>query len=301
MNKLNIRGSIVALVTPMLKNGDIDEGAFKALLEWHMMMRTNAILIAGTTGESPTLTLDENCRLIAEAVKCSAGCSAGRIPIIGGVGANSTAEAIILTQQAAADGADAGLSVIPYYNKPTQEGLFRHFSAIADSSEMPIILYDVPKRCITTFADETLQRLAAHPRIIGIKDASGDISRFRRLRDILPPDFMFYSGDDGSCTDYLLSGGHGVISVTANIAPQQMSDMAAAAMDGDEAQARQIDALLRPLHSAQSVESNPIPIKWALAEDGRISPSIRLPLTPLAGVYHDTVRSAVNHSRTEKS
>ncbi|MGU9951719.1 MAG: 4-hydroxy-tetrahydrodipicolinate synthase [Gammaproteobacteria bacterium WSBS_2016_MAG_OTU1] len=290
-----VHGSIVAIVTPMSDNGDIDTQSFTNLLEWHLQENTQGVVVAGTTGESPTLTLTENQRLIAQAVQWSNK----RMPIIGGIGANSTAEAIFLTQQAAKDGADAGLSVVPYYNKPTQEGLYRHFSAIANCSDLPIILYDVPKRCVSTFTTDTLARLAAHPNIIGIKDATGDIARLAEHLQVVPEDFLFYSGDDSTSTDYIIAGGHGVVSVTANIAPQQMHRVTAAARQGDIDTARKIDATLQPFHSAQSAESNPIPIKWALAESGRIRPSIRLPLTPLAPSYHQLVRDAVNHSQQE--
>ena len=292
-----IRGSIVALVTPMLKNGEIDEGAFKALLDWHIAMGSAAAVIAGTTGESPTLTLEENRRLTADAVKCSNG----RMPIIGGVGANATAEAVALTKQAAEDGADAGLSVIPYYNRPTQEGLFRHFSAVADASNLPIILYDVPKRCGTTFETATLVRLSEHQNIIGLKDATGDLRRLHEHRKKLPDNFLLYSGDDGTAADYISGGGNGVISVSANIAPKRMSDMCRAALDGDKEKARHLDSTLRAMHTAQGAESNPIPIKWALSEEGRIGPALRLPLTPLSERHHNTVRAAVNNSRQEEN
>ena len=292
---IKVRGSIVALVTPMLKNGDIDEGAFKALLEWHIEMGTSGVVIAGTTGESPTLTLEENMRLTAEAVKCSRG----RIPIIGGVGANSTSEAIELTKRAHEDGADGGLSVIPYYNRPTQEGLYRHFTTIADSSELPIILYDVPKRCVTTFETGTLVKLSSHERIVGLKDATGDLRRLKEHREKLPSDFLLYSGDDGTSADYICGGGDGVISVTANIAPKRMSEMIKAALSGDTKRTRKLDSTLRGMHTAQGLESNPIPIKWALSEEGRIGPALRLPLTPLSERHYAALRGAVNNSRQE--
>lgn len=295
MQKFNIKGSIVALVTPMQAGGEVDTSAFNALLDWHLTMQTQAVVVAGTTGESPTLTISENQQLIAQAVKWSNG----RMPIIGGVGANSTAEAIALTRQAAADGADAGLSVIPYYNRPPQEGLFRHFSAIADAADIPIILYDVPKRCGVTFATDTLIRLAAHPRIVGIKDATGDLSHVTEYRRALPENFLLYSGNDDTAANYILAGGDGVISVTANIAPQQMQRMAMAAVAGDETTARRLDAPLQFFHAAQSAESSPIPVKWALADEGRINSAIRLPLTPLASQHHPTVRDAVARSKQE--
>ena len=293
MNFTDVKGSIVAVVTPMHEDGGLDGGAFRALLEWHIEMGTQAVVVAGTTGESPTLTLAENRKLIADAVQWSGG----RIPIIGGVGANSTAEAVILTRQAAEDGAAAGLSVVPYYNRPEQEGMLRHFSAAADASDMPVILYDVPKRCGASLQNSTIARLAAHPNIIGIKDATGDLPRLREQQKTAPPDFLFYSGDDNTAADYMLSGGGGVISVTANIAPRQMQRMAAAAVAGDEDSARKLDAALRPFHTAQSAQSNPIPVKWALADDGRIGAALRLPLSPLAEEYHSAVRDAATHAR----
>ena len=288
--KFSAAGSVVAIVTPMRADGGVDDGAFVNLLDWHLRSGTKAVLVAGTTGESPALTLDENRRLIADAAKWSGG----RMPIVGGVGANATAEAVALARHAAEDGADAGLSVVPYYNKPTQEGLYRHFSAVADASDLPIILYDVPKRCVATFATDTLERLAAHPNIVGIKDATGDIARLAEHRQRLPEDFLFYSGDDGTAMDYILGGGGGVMSVTANIAPAAMQAAAEAAIAGDADSARRLDAPLRAFHEAQSAESNPIPVKWALAESGRIAPALRLPLTPLSSQYHQAVREAMN-------
>ena len=293
MNALNITGSIVAMITPMRQDGGLDEGAFRALLEWHIEMGTDAVLVAGTTGESPTLTFAENRELIAKAVRWSGG----RIPIIGGVGANATAEAVELARQAGEDGAAAGLSVVPYYNRPEQEGMFRHFTAVADAAKIPVILYDVPKRCAATLENATVARLAAHPNIAGIKDATGDLSRLRAQKQSAPEDFMFYSGDDGTAADFILAGGHGVMSVTANIAPRQMRRMAAAARAGDESAARNLDAELRPFHSAQAAQSSPIPVKWALAEEGRIAPALRLPLTPLAEEHCAAVRAAALRAR----
>ncbi|MGI9307001.1 MAG: 4-hydroxy-tetrahydrodipicolinate synthase [Gammaproteobacteria bacterium] len=293
MKQFNAKGSIVAVVTPMREDESIDGDAFRALLEWHIKAGTRGVLVAGTTGESPTLTIAENQQLIASAVEWSGG----RIPILGGVGANSTAEAVAMTRQAAADGAAAGVSVVPYYNRPPQEGLFRHFSAVADCSDMPVILYDVPKRCGAALENDTVARLAQHPRIIGIKDATGDLSRLRAQQKLAPPDFLFYSGDDGSAADFMLAGGHGVMSVTANIAPRRMRDMAEAAMRGDADAARKLDAEMRPFHAAQGAESNPIPVKWALAEDGKIAPALRLPLAPLSSAHHAAVRAAAARAK----
>ena len=293
MIRFNVRGSIVAVVTPMRENGDIDEGAFKDILEWHAENGTAAVVVGGTTGESPTLSIAENQRLIAAAVKQIGA----KTPIIGGVGANSTAEAVALTKQAAADGAAAGLSVVPYYNRPPQEGLFAHFSAVADCCDLPILLYDVPKRCAAGLEIGTIARLSSHPNIVGIKDATGDIPRFAKMRAATKEPFLFYSGDDSTAADYVLAGGDGVISVTANIAPRRMTDMVGAALSGDEDAARRADEPLRAFHSAQSVESNPIPVKWALADAGKIPPGIRPPLIQLSEKYHDIVRDAVYHTQ----
>lgn len=293
MNFAELKGSVVAIVTPMREDGALDEDAFRALLAWHLEMGTRAVLVAGTTGESPTLTHAENRKLIADAVQWSGG----RLPILGGVGANSTAEAVSLTRHAAEDGATAGVSVVPYYNRPEQEGLFQHFSAVADASDMPIILYDVPKRCGASLENSTVARLAEHPNIIGIKDATGNFTRLAEQQKTTPPDFLLFSGDDNTAANYILSGGGGVMSVTANIAPRQMQRMAAAALDGNEDEARRLDAELHPFHSAQSLQSNPIPVKWALADEGRIGHALRLPLSPLAPEYHAAVREAANRAR----
>lgn len=292
MRSFKVKGSVVAIVTPMREDSGIDEKSLQSLLEWHIKSGTQGVVIAGTTGESPTLSHEENRRVIAQAVEWSGG----RIPIIGGVGANATSEAVALARNAAQDGADAGLSVVPYYNRPTQEGLFQHFSAVADASELPIILYDVPKRCGATFETGTLERLSAHPNIVGIKDATGDIARLGEHRNALPDEFIYYSGDDSTAVDYMLSGGHGLISVTANIAPARMQRAAAAAVRGDGDDARREDAELRDFHAAQSAESSPIPVKWALADAGKISPFLRLPLTPLAPSHHEAVRSAARRA-----
>ncbi|MDM5148084.1 4-hydroxy-tetrahydrodipicolinate synthase [Candidatus Persebacteraceae bacterium Df01] len=293
MSHFNVRGSIVAIVTPMREDDSVDNEALKKLLVWHLESQTQAIVAAGTTGESPTLSMKENQRLIADTVQWSSG----RIPIIAGVGSNATAEAVLLTRRAAADGANAGLSVIPYYNNPTQEGLFRHFSTVANCSDMPIIIYDVPGRCVASINTDTLERLAQHPNIIGIKDATGNQSLAKERFLALPENFLFYSGNDSTACAYMLTGGHGVISVTANVAPLQMQQMSAAALAGDVHGANAKDAHLQPFHLAQGIESNPIPVKWVLADEGRIAPTIRLPLIPLAERYHETVRQAVIASR----
>lgn len=295
-------GSMVAIVTPMHEDGAIDHDALAALVEWHIAEGSDGIVIAGTTGESPTLSMKEHQQLIAKTVAIAGG----RIPVIAGVGANSTGEAVELTQQAHKDGADGGLSVVPYYNKPTQEGLYRHFSAIADSCDMPLILYDVPARVVTALEDDTVARLAQLPTIVGIKDAVGDVSRVARLAQAVAQkagreDFTQLSGDDKTSCEYLLAGGDGVISVTANIAPKNMARMVAAARRGDADAAKSADAPMQPFHAAQGVESNPIPVKAALAMMGKSPHGIRLPLTPLSPQHHDAVRKAAEGAAKENT
>ena len=287
--KPRLSGSVVALVTPM-RGGDfaVDFGALRELAEWHLESGTDGISPVGTTGESPTLTMAENQEVVAETVRIVAG----RRPVAAGVGANATAEALQLTRRARDDGADFGLSVVPYYNRPPQEGMFRHFSAIADAVDLPLILYDVPKRCGAGLRDDTIARLSAHPNIVGVKDAVGDASRAGRLRALCGEDFALLSGDDASALDYVLSGGDGVISVTANIAPRAFAEMTAAARGGDESRARELEEKLRGFNRAQGVESNPIPAKWVLHRAGKIPEGLRLPLTPLAEEFHDTVAAA---------
>lgn len=281
-------GSIVAVVTPMAADGAVDNGALRDVLEWHIASGTEGIVVAGTTGESPTLSVDEHQQLIADAVRIVGG----RVPVIAGVGANSTAEAVNLTRRAKADGADAGLSVVPYYNKPEQEGLYRHFCQIADSCDLPVYLYDVPGRCACGFADDTLLRLSSHGNIAGLKDATGDVAVGKRRMELLPDDFVMLGGDDKTACAFMLAGGDGVISVTANIAPAMMRKMTDAARKGDKDAADDADKPLAAFHLAQSVQVNPIPVKFALADIGKIPPGIRLPLTPLAADYHAKVRDA---------
>lgn len=285
-------GSSVAIVTPMLENEEIDYNALSTLLQWHIDSGTDSIVIAGTTGESPTLSVEEHRTIIAKTVELVGG----RIPVIAGVGGNSTTEAIILTKHAYNDGATAGLSVVPYYNKPTQEGLYQHFTQIAQSSPLPIILYDVPGRTITELSDETIVRLAENPNIVGIKDATGDITRVSRLHTLLgdkSSTFVQLSGDDKTFKDYILQGGHGVISVTANIAPAQMKKVVDAARQNNQIIADKENNPLKEFHEIQGIESNPIPVKAALHLLGKISPSIRLPLTPLSTKYHSALKNAI--------
>jgi 4-hydroxy-tetrahydrodipicolinate synthase len=283
------KGSHVAIVTPMLEDGALDLDRFCALIDFHIKQGTDGIVVVGTTGESPTVDFDEHDLLIRTAVSYASG----RIPIIAGTGANSTREAIELTVFSKNAGADACLSVAPYYNKPTQEGLYRHFKAIAEAVDMPMILYNVPGRTIADISNETTLRLTQIPGIIGIKDATGDIARGYDLLQCVPENFSVYSGDDGTALALLLLGGHGTISVTANVAPRLMHEMCTAALSGDLAKARAINAQLSSLHTHLFVESNPIPVKWAVARMGLINESIRLPLTTLSSQHHELIRKAM--------
>lgn len=290
MNKA--RGSLVAIVTPMSDDGALDLDTLRRLIDWHIAEGSDGIVVVGTTGESPTVSYDEHCLLIRTTVEQVAG----RVPVIAGTGANSTAEAIELTECARAAGAQAGLSVVPYYNKPTQEGLYRHFRKIAETVDLPLILYNVPGRTITDLSNDTALRLADVPGVAGIKDATGSLERAADLRRRAPGDFVLYTGDDATALPFMLMGGHGVISVTANVAPKLMHEMCVAAFAGNLARARELNDALLPLHSKLFVEANPIPVKWACAELGLISPALRLPLTPLSAGLHDTVRDAMRHA-----
>jgi 4-hydroxy-tetrahydrodipicolinate synthase len=284
-----LKGSLVAIATPMHADGALDLASLRTLIDYHVAQGTDGIVIVGTTGESPTVDFDEHCLLIRTAVEQVAG----RVPVIAGTGSNSTREAIELTQQAKSVGADACLLVAPYYNKPPQEGLYQHFKAVAEAVDIPQILYNVPGRTGCDIANDTTLRLAAIPNIVGIKDATGHIERGADLLHRAPADFAIYSGDDASSLALMLLGGHGVISVTANVAPRLMHELCAAAFAGKLELARKINLKLFPLHQKLFVEANPIPVKWVLAEMGLIGHGIRLPLTPLASQYHDTLRAAM--------
>ncbi len=285
-------GSLVAIVTPMSEGGALDLDALRRLIDWHIAEGTDGIVIVGTTGESPTVTFDEHCLLIRTAVEQAAG----RVPVIAGTGANSTVEAIELTECAKAAGAQAGLSVVPYYNKPTQEGLYQHFKKIAEAVDLPLILYNVPGRTVADLSNDTTLRLAGVPGIVGVKDATGSMERAGDLIRRAPKDFALYSGDDASAMPFMLLGGHGVISVTANVAPKLMHEMCVAAREGNLQRARELNNALLPLHSKLFVEANPIPVKWACVEMGLIPSGMRLPLTPLSGEQHETVRGALRHA-----
>lgn len=288
-----LTGSLVAIATPMQQDGALDLPALRKLIDFHVEQGTDGIVIVGTTGESPTVDVDEHCLLIKTAVQHAAG----RIPIVAGTGANATREAIALAKFAKEAGAVAHLSVVPYYNKPTQEGLYRHFRTIAETVALPMILYNVPGRTVADLATETTLRLAQVPNIVGIKDATADLGRGSELLAALSHagkgDFVVLSGDDLTGLALMLLGGHGVISVTANVAPKLMAQMCKAALAGDNAAARSINDRLLPLHRKLFVEANPIPTKWALAEMGLIHNALRLPLVPLSLQYHETVRAAL--------
>jgi len=287
-----ITGSLVAIVTPMHEDGRLDLARFRQLIDWHVAEGTDGIVVVGTTGESPTVNFDEHKELIRIAVQHSKG----RIPIIAGTGGNSTAEAIELTASAKETGATACLSVVPYYNKPTQEGLYRHFSRIAETVDLPMILYNVPGRTVADMQTDTVLRLAQVPGIIGIKEATANIERNTDLIRRAPRNFAIYSGDDATCLALILMGGHGVISVTANVAPKAMHQMCAAALVGDVKKARELNLRLFPLHQKLFVEANPIPVKWAMAEMGLIEGGMRLPMSPLAEKFHQTVREALHEA-----
>ena len=282
------QGSNVALVTPMRPDGVIDEAALDRLVEFHVENGSDGILAAGTTGESATLDVEEHCAVIGRVVEVAAG----RVPVIAGTGANATAEAIHLTRRAKELGADACLLVTPYYNKPTQEGLYRHFRAVSEAVDVPQILYNVPGRTACDMLPATVERLAVRPNIVGIKEATGDIDRIHDLVSRCGSDFLVLSGEDHLSLDTILAGGKGVVSVTANVAPAAMREMVHHGLRGDERAARGVDSRLRDLHAALFLESNPIPVKWALHDMGLIRPGIRLPLTPLSEGLHERVREA---------
>jgi 4-hydroxy-tetrahydrodipicolinate synthase len=273
-----LRGSLVALITPMHPDGSIDWPALDGLIEWQIAEGTGGIIPVGTTGESATLAVNEHLEFIARTVSTVAG----RVPVVAGTGANSTAEAIHLTRQAEQAGADACLSVVPYYNKPTQEGLFRHFMAIADATSLPVVLYNVPPRTACDMLPETVARLAGHERIVAIKEACGDAERVGALKAVLPDEFVILSGEDSQTLRMMELGAVGTISVTANVLPRLMSEFCAAFLEGRMDEARALDARLQPIHQVLFVEPNPQPAKWALHEMGRIDRGIRLPLIELS-------------------
>ena len=286
------KGSLVAIVTPMHEDESLDLESFRALMDFHIEQGTDGIVVVGTTGESPTVDFKEHHLLISTAVEHAAG----RIPIIAGTGANSTKEAIDLSAYAKDAGANASLSVVPYYNKPTQEGLYQHFKKIAEAVDIPQILYNVPGRTVADINNDTVLRLSQISNIIGIKDATGDMGRGFDLLCRVPQDFAVYSGDDASSLALLLQGGHGTISVTANVAPKLMHEMCVAVFVGDLTTARNINAKLLRLHCDLFIEANPIPVKWAVAQLGLIETGLRLPLTKLSGQHHKIVKDAMRQA-----
>jgi 4-hydroxy-tetrahydrodipicolinate synthase len=291
-----LTGSLVAIATPMQEGGELDLPALRKLIDFHIANGTAGIVVVGTTGESPTVDVDEHCLLIKTAVDHADG----RIPVMAGTGANSTTEAIFFAEYAADVGANYHLSVVPYYNKPTQEGMYRHFRAIAERSPLPMVLYNVPGRTVADLSTETTLRLAEVPGIVGIKDATADVGRGSELIKALAlaghRDFAVYSGEDITALPLILMGGHGVISVTANVAPKLMAQMCAAALAGDVVTARERNNRMLGLHRKLFIESNPIPTKWALAEMGLIKNELRLPLVQLSPQYHQTVRAALREA-----
>lgn len=284
-----IVGSLVALVTPMKTDGSVDWAALKRLVEWHIAEGTHGIVAVGTTGESPTLSVEDHLAVVRTVIEVADG----RVAVIAGTGANSTREAIVLTREAAKLGADAALLVTPYYNKPTQEGLYLHYKALAEAVDIPQILYNVPGRTGVDMQNHTVARLLGVKNIVGIKDATGNLDRGRELIDLLGDDMVVYSGDDATAIDLILAGGKGNISVTANVAPKIMAQACEAALIGDATRAHAENERISSLHSALFIEANPIPVKWALAEMGRIEMGIRLPLTVLSEEAQPRVRAAL--------
>jgi 4-hydroxy-tetrahydrodipicolinate synthase len=289
---IQIRGSIPAIVTPMHEDGSLDLPAFRKLIDWHVEEGSNGLVVVGTSGESATLSVEEHVLMVKTAVEHTAR----RFPIIAGAGGNSTSEAVELARAAKEVGADATLQVVPYYNKPTQEGMYQHFRKIAESVDLPVILYNVPGRTVADMNHDTVIRLARVPGIIGVKEATGNIDRAANLIKEAPEHFAIYSGDDPTAIALMLLGGHGNISVTANVAPRAMSELCRAALAGDAITARKIHLSLLSLHKNMFCESNPIPAKWALTALGRMESGIRLPLTPLDARYHDVVRDALRET-----
>lgn len=284
-----LTGSIVALITPFLPDGAVDYPALKKLIDWHIAEGTDCIGVVGTTGESPTVSVEEHCEIIRVAVEQAAG----RVPIMAGCGSNSTAEAIELAKFAKTVGAHSQLQVVPYYNKPTQEGQYQHFKTIAQAVDLPMVLYNVPGRTVADMMPETVLRLAQVPGIIGIKEATGNIDRAQWLIRETPDEFSVYSGDDPTAVALMLCGGQGNVSVTANVAPRLMKDLCDAAMSGDAKRAMALQFKLMPLHQNLFIEANPIPVKWAAARMGLCGPTLRLPMTPLSASNEPKVEATL--------
>ncbi|MDJ0709875.1 MAG: 4-hydroxy-tetrahydrodipicolinate synthase [Woeseiaceae bacterium] len=282
-------GSLVALVTPFDGNNRVDYSSLKRLVDFHVEQGSNALVVAGTTGESPTLERAEHIELVGRTIEIADG----RIPVIAGTGSNSTSQSIELSLAVADPRIAAYMAVVPYYNKPTQEGLFRHYTAIADAIDKPLLMYNVPGRTVADMLPETIGRLATHENIFGLKEATGDMARLKQIRELVSEDFRLYSGDDFTLRPFIEQGGHGVVTVSGNVAPRQVATLCELASAGKADEAQQLDVTLQPLNKALFIESNPIPVKWALGEMGLIEPHIRLPLTPFSAQYHDDMRSAM--------
>ena len=283
------KGSLVALVTPFDNDNRVDYACLKRLIDFHVEQGSNGLVIAGTTGEAATLTRAEHPELVARSVEFSDG----RLPIIAGTGSNSTAQTIILSREVGDTGIDAYLLVVPYYNKPMQEGMYRHFSTIADALDKPVMMYNVPGRTVADMLPETIGRLATHGNILGIKEATGDINRLLEIKNLVSEEFMLYSGDDFTLLSFIEHGGHGVVTVSGNVVPGAIAELCRLAMAGESAQAKALDATLQALNKALFIESNPIPVKWALAEMGLMEAYLRLPLTDYDGQYHAQMRTAM--------
>ena len=283
------KGSLVALVTPFDEHNRVDYAALKRLIEFHVSEGSDGLVIAGTTGEAATLSRNEHTELISRSVELVAG----RLPVIAGTGSNSTAQTINLSLAVGDSGIDAYLLVVPYYNKPMQEGMYQHFAAIADAVGKPVVLYNVPGRTVADMLPETIGRLAAHGNIVGIKEATGDIDRLREIQDVVSDDFRLFSGDDFTVLPFLAQGGHGVVTVSGNVVPAAMARLCALASAGKLDEAKALDDTLQALNSALFVESNPIPVKWAISQMGLIAPYVRLPMTNFDEQYHDDMRAAL--------
>jgi 4-hydroxy-tetrahydrodipicolinate synthase len=283
------KGSLVALVTPFDGRDRVDYAGLKRLLDFHVEQGSDGLVIAGTTGESPTLERSEHIELIGRCVEIAAG----RLPIIAGTGSNSTAQSIELSRAVADPGIAAYMAVVPYYNKPTQEGIYRHYASLADTIDKPLLMYNVPGRTVADMLPETVARLARHGNIFGVKEATGDIDRLKAIQALVDEDFMLYSGDDFTALPFIEQGGHGVVTVSGNVVPRQMSLLCSLASSGQSEAAKGLDDALQPLNKMLFVESNPIPVKWALGEMGLVEPHIRLPLTPFSAQHHENMRSAM--------
>ena len=286
------KGSLVALVTPFDDNNRVDYASLKRLIDFHVAQGTDGLVIAGTTGESATLSRSEHIELVGRAIEIARG----RVPVIAGTGSNSTAQTIDLSLAVSDPGIAAYLVVVPYYNKPTQEGLFQHFTAVANAVDRPVMMYNVPGRTVADMLPETVARLSRHGNIFGIKEATGDIGRLKEIQALVDDDFMLYSGDDFTVLPFIEQGGHGVVTVSGNVAPEQVSRLCKLAQAGKHSDAATLDESLQPLNKMLFIESNPIPVKWAVSEMGLMAPHIRLPLTPFSEQYHEAMRSAMHNA-----